>query len=94
MIQKSFLMSLSAAVLLGGQAGRAISCAVCLGGADDAITEGYNASVLFLMATPYVVVACIAAGLFFTYRRAAKRRQEIEEESIVQLAWEQEESRR
>jgi hypothetical protein len=75
-------------------AGTALGCAVCLSGADEAITQGYNASVLFLMATPYIVGSGIAAGLLFAYRRALRRRQQDEEKSIVQLAWNQEESSR
>jgi hypothetical protein len=94
MSKRFFLISPAIVVLLVAQAARAFACAVCLSGADDAITEGYNASVLFLLATPYAVGACIAAGLVFTYRQALKRRQNTEEETIVQLAWKQEESSR
>ena len=94
MYKKFFLIPAPSIVLLVAQAARAFACAVCLSGADDAITEGYNASVLFLLATPYAVGACIAAGLVFTYRRTLKRRQDPEEETIVQLAWKQEESSR
>ena len=74
-------------------AASALGCAVCLTGADDAITEGYNASVLFLMATPYVVGSSIAAGLIFAYRRASRRRH-VEEDSTMELGWNQEESGR
>lgn len=75
-------------------AAEALACAVCLSGSDDAITHGYNASVLFLMATPYVVGACIAAGVIFAYRRASGRREQDDEDSPVQLAYKQEESSR
>ena len=71
----------------------ASACAVCLTGADGSATDAYNWSVLFLMATPYIVGSCIAVGLLFAYRRALKRRQQDEENSI-QLAWKQEESSR
>ena len=94
MSKRFFLIPAQIVVLLVAQAARAFACAVCLSGADDAITEGYNASVLFLLAMPYAVGACIAAGLIFTYRRALKRRQNPEEEMIGQLAWKQEESSR
>jgi hypothetical protein len=73
------------------QATRAFACAVCLSGADDKITHGYNASVLFLMATPYVVGACIAVGLIFAYRRACGREQSGED-SPAQLEFKREES--
>jgi hypothetical protein len=57
--------------------------------------DGYNASVLFLMVTPYLVVGTIVGGLFFTYRRALKRREQAEAaEPVVQLTWNQEESGR
>jgi hypothetical protein len=94
MSKRFFLIPPAIVILLVAQAARAFACAVCLSGADDAITQGYNASVLFLLATPYAVGACIAAGLFFTYRRALKRRQNIEDETIIQRAWKQEESSR
>jgi hypothetical protein len=94
MSKRFFLISAAIVVLLVAQAARAFACAVCLSGADDAITQGYNASVLFLLATPYAVGACIAAGLVFTYRRALKRRQNIEDETIIRQAWKQEESSR
>ena len=94
MPKRFFVIPPAIVVLFVAQAARVFACAVCLSGADDAITEGYNASVLFLLATPYAVGACIAVGLFFTYRRALKRRQNSEEEAINQLAWKQEESSR
>ena len=75
-------------------AAQALGCAVCLSGADDAITHGYNASVLFLMATPYVVGGCIAAGLIFAYRRASARREQADESAPVPMAFKQEESSR
>jgi len=71
------------------------ACAVCLGGDSDSLTDGFNASVLFLMATPYLVVGSIVGGLIFTYRRALKKREKVETvEPIGQLAWNQEDSGR
>jgi hypothetical protein len=74
----------------------ALACTVCAGGASDTTIEGYNASVLFLMATPYLVMGSIFGGIIFTYRRALKKRAEMAaiEQPIVQLAWNQEEGRR
>lgn len=94
MSKRFFLIPPAIVVVVVAQAARAFACAVCLSGADDAITQGYNASVLFLLATPYAVGACIAAGLVFTYRRALKRRQNTEDETIIQRTWKQEESSR
>ncbi len=70
------------------------ACAVCFGG-DDSTIEGYNASVLFLMSTPYLVLGSIIGALVFAYRRALKKRA-LEEaaEPEAQLAWNQEESGR
>ena len=48
------------------------ACAVCVSG-NDTGADGYNASVLFLMSTPYLVVGSIAGGLFLMVRRAAQR---------------------
>ena len=73
-----------------------MACTVCAGGASDTTIEGYNASVLFLMATPYLVMGSILGGIVFTYRRALKKRAETAaiEQPIGQLAWNQEEGRR
>ena len=73
-----------------------MACTVCAGGASDTTIEGYNASVLFLMATPYLVMGSILGGIVFTYRRALKKRTEMAaiEQPIGQLAWNQEEGRR
>lgn len=71
------------------------ACAVCFGGADDPITEGFNASVLFLMATPYLVMGSIAGGLILAFRRARRQREELESaQSIAPLAWNQEDGGR
>ena len=92
MSRKIFLMAMAITALLA-RAAQSFACSVCLSGADDSVTEGYNASVLFLMATPYAVVAAIVSGLIFTYRRAAKRKQEADEAALT-LPWEQEDSSR
>lgn len=70
------------------------ACSVCFGG--DGNHDGYNASVLFLMATPYLVFGSIVGGLIFAYRRALRRREseEAAEPGIHPLTWNQEESGR
>ena len=71
------------------------ACAVCLGGESDSLTDGFNASVLFLMATPYLVVGSIVGGLIFNYRRALKKSEKSETlEPIAHLAWNQEDGGR
>jgi hypothetical protein len=71
------------------------ACAVCITGANDPTADAYNASVLFLMATPYLVVGSIAGGLYFVYRRAlVKSARDEAAETAVHLAWNQEASER
>jgi hypothetical protein len=93
MFRRFFLICLAITTALLARAAQSFACAVCLGGAGDSVTEGYNASVLFLMATPYLVVASIVGGLIFTYRRALKRNEKAGEEALV-LSWKQEDSGR
>jgi chromate transport protein ChrA len=70
------------------------ACSVCITGANDSTADAFNWSVLFLMATPYLVVGSIAGGLFFAYRRAVTKREQAETpEPLVQLAWNDKESR-
>jgi hypothetical protein len=51
------------------------ACAVCLTGADGAVADAYDWSVLFLMATPYTVIGSIAGYLVFAYRRASAKKE-------------------
>jgi len=69
-MKTNFYLSLfsGAGYLLGSQA-IAHACAVCLTGANDPTADAFNASVLFLMATPYAVVGTIGGGLYYAYRR-------------------------
>jgi hypothetical protein len=67
------------------------ACSVCITGAGDPTAEAFNASVLFLMATPYLVVGSIAGALFLVYRRAVKKDRAEEADSMVPLALNQEE---
>ncbi len=90
---KFYAILIAAAALLT-QAAQLWACAVCGGDASDSAIDGYNASVLFLMSTPYLVVGSIVVGLIFTYRRARKRHEETDAEMIGQLEWNQEESSR
>lgn len=71
------------------------ACAVCLTGANDSVTDAFNWSVLFLMATPYAVVGSIAGWLFFVYRRAARAHKQLDHEGPeIKLAWNHKESGR
>jgi hypothetical protein len=95
MLKKNLLIALMAATVLFTTHAPVWACAVCLGGADDSTIEGYNASVLFLMATPYLVLGSIVGALIFTYRRALKKRALAEAaQPGAQLAWNQEDSGR
>jgi nitrate reductase gamma subunit len=68
------------------------ACSVCFTGTGDAVTDGFNASVLFLMVTPYAVVGSIVGGLVFAYRRALRKRTQSDSEPIDHFAWIQEDS--
>ena len=71
------------------------ACSVCITGTNDPMAEAFNASVLFLMFTPYAVVGSIAGALYLVYRRAAAKRElEPVSEPMVNLALSQEESGR
>ena len=64
---------LSAACLVLGAPTLALACAVCLTGAgEDSVTEAFNMSVLFLMATPYAVVGGIVSCLIYVKRTKAR----------------------
>jgi hypothetical protein len=90
-IRNFLLLFVSAAILLGSQL-VAHACSVCITGANDPTAEAFNASVLFLMATPYAVVGSIGGGLFVAYRRRlARREREENEHASVNLALNQEE---
>ena len=60
------------------------SCAMCASsfGQNDPVTRAFSWSILFLMATPYTIVAVIGAFLFFMHRRTPGRRRA----TIIDLA--------
>jgi hypothetical protein len=71
------LRRIFATALLLGSAARAgaQSCAMCGSfGTNEPLQRAFSWSVIFLMATPYTIVGTVAAWLFFTYRRAGRRR--------------------
>jgi hypothetical protein len=70
------------------------ACAVCLTGAgDDSVSEAFNLSVLFLMATPYAVVGGIVSSLIYMKRgKAADVKTEPDAEPAMPLATIQKES--
>ena len=80
MFRKKFFIAVTIIAAFLARAAQSWGCAVCFGGASDPVTEGYNASVLFLMATPYLVGASIVGGLIWTYRRGLKRGEAAEDE--------------
>ena len=71
-------------------AAAAHACAVCVAGtgADDPLTDAFNWSVLFLMATPYTVVGSIVGWLFYAHWRAAKKDGRLRKKApVLRLAW-------
>jgi hypothetical protein len=94
-MKQKLILALSAFVAALGDSRIAQACAVCITGANDPTADAFNASVLFLMATPYLVVGSIAGGLYFVYRRAAvKSAQDEAAETALHLDWNQEASER
>jgi hypothetical protein len=73
MKNKIYLGLFSAAAFLFGAEFMAHACSVCVTGANDPTADAYNASVLFLMATPYAVLGSIGGGLFLAYRRRVSK---------------------
>lgn len=70
---KHYLSLLTGSAFILGTRLIAQACSVCLTGANDPTADAFNASVLFLMATPYAVVGSIGSGLFYAYRRKIAR---------------------
>lgn len=52
------------------------SCAMCgtVLSAHDPITRGFNWSILFMLATPYVIFGSVAGWVVYHYRRRSGRR--------------------
>ena len=95
MKQKLLLAVLTFVVALFELPVAALACSVCVTGANDPTADAFNASVFFLMSTPYLVVGSIAGALLFIYRRTAARREQGESEhTVIQLALDQEDSGR
>ena len=85
---KNYLSLFAGVAVLLASRGVAHACSVCMTGANDPTADAFNASVLFLMATPYAVVGSIGGGLFYAYRRKIAKH---EPEQSVQLGLNQEE---
>jgi hypothetical protein len=60
---------LAVAVLLSPALANA--CPGCTAAMNGSVSRGFNSSILFMMAMPFLVVGSIAAGLIYTYRRGA-----------------------
>lgn len=55
-------------------AGRALAqgcamCATALGGPDDPLSSGINASIFFMMSMPFVLFAAVGGWMAYMYRR-------------------------
>jgi hypothetical protein len=46
------------------------ACPGCNGALDNSLGFGFNTSILFMMAMPFVVAGAIGFGLIYTYRRS------------------------
>ena len=47
------------------------ACPGCASGLDDSLGRGLNASILFMIAMPFTIVAAVAVGIVFVYRNAS-----------------------
>jgi hypothetical protein len=93
-LKRSFGIS-AALTMLAANPSIVRACAVCVTGTNDAVSDAFNWSVLFLMATPYLVVGSIAGTLFYAYRQAASQTEPREpEQPVVHFAWDHKESGR
>ena len=70
----SFLVAVAAT--LAPKLARAQSCAMCASsfGENDPVQRAFSWSILFLMATPYTIVAVIGGFLYYSHRRALGHR--------------------
>lgn len=93
MSKKAFLSFVVLAVGLLASPMGALACSVCLGGSpDDPVTNAYNWSILFLMATPYAVIGSVGGWLFFSHRRSSgKDGQPADQEPLLHPAWDHQE---
>jgi len=64
---------LGALLVVSGVPSLARACAVCWG-VDDALTQAFNTSILFLMAMPFVIGGSIMGVLFIAQKRARGQR--------------------
>ncbi len=62
-----------ALLAVSGVPALARACAVCWGG-DDAVTQAFNASILFLMVMPFLIGGSIMGVLFMAQKRARGQR--------------------
>jgi hypothetical protein len=71
----------------------ASACAVCITGGNDAASDAFRWSVVFLLTAPYLVFGSIAGSLFLIYRRKVARRNREESADLsLQIAWDQKEN--
>jgi heme/copper-type cytochrome/quinol oxidase subunit 2 len=80
MKRRILLGLLAAGAALMTSSSLATACAVCVTGANDPSAQAFNWSVLFLMASPYLVVGSVVGWLVYNYRRAAAKREPAEAE--------------
>ncbi|HSR66830.1 MAG TPA: hypothetical protein VLU25_02720 [Acidobacteriota bacterium] len=79
-IAKVLARGLALCLLLQFWASDAWACEVCYGKAESPIIDGMNMSVLFMLATTYVLIVGMAGG-FFVLRRKALAKKRCEEGS-------------
>lgn len=79
-------LAIAAMACVVPHAALAQGCAMCktaLDGPVDPLTEAFNVSSLFLMATPYTVVGSVGAWIYFATRR--RERQSEQDDAASEL---------
>ena len=76
-VWSTLILALIATKALFPAAAFAQGCAMCatgIGGPNDPLARGMNASILFLMSMPFALVGSVGAWFFYMYRRAERLR--------------------
>ena len=70
------LLTLSVAVLIGAGPETSWACATCWG-ANDALTRGLNASILFMMLMPFLIGGSVLGILYIAHQRTRGQRSDV-----------------
>lgn len=64
------------------------ACAVCVGSSgNDPVTDAFNWSVLFMMATPYAIFGAIGGWIYYQHRRRGPAQTDSAPKDRLYLNW-------